>query len=333
MRSKFFALFAIVTISAWASPIRVSLPPLLGALPVALADQLGLFGEEGLAVSLVPLPSQRDRLLAFQAGQIEALVTDFTSALLLVAAQPTEAVLVAALFLPPEDGSHLALLTPANYSRLYSLEDFLRQASMGRVQIAVPRQSDLEYALDQLLNRHGTRVPPEWLVGQDNILLNATWLMFGMASVGVLPQPYADYLLHYEFPGKPELLVLADFAGISLPPDVLVVRRNLGEERIAKFLRAVGEAAARIRSMSREELVSVAMPMAISLFFPGVNLEAAEQEERARVEAAVDALRIPYFADPSPIDLGIFERVATWARQKGYLYRPLTYAEAVWSGR
>ncbi|MFN3347244.1 MAG: hypothetical protein ACK42E_05510, partial [Candidatus Bipolaricaulaceae bacterium] len=151
MWSKLFVLFAIITLSAWAGPIRVSLPPLLGALPVALADQLDLFSEEGLVVQLVPLPSQRDRLLAFQAGQIEALVTDLTSALLLVAAQPQEAAIAAALFLPPQDGTHLALLTPANYSRLYALEDFLGQARKGRVQIAVPRQSDLEYALDQLL--------------------------------------------------------------------------------------------------------------------------------------------------------------------------------------
>lgn len=333
MRSKLFALFAIVTLSAWASPIRVSLPPLLGALPVALADQLGLFSEEGLPVQLVPLPGQRDRILAFQAGQIEALVTDLTSALLLVAAQPQEAAIAAALFLPPDDGSHLALLTPANYSRLHSFEDFLRQASKGRLQIAVPRQSDLEYALDQLLARHGARLPPEWLIGQDNLLLNATWLLFGMVSVGVLPQPYVDYLLHYEFEGKPELLVLADFAGIPLPPDVLVVRRSLGEETVAKFLGAVGKAAARIRTMSREELVSVAMPLAIALFFPGVNLEAAAPEDRARVEAAVGALRIPHFGDPAPLNPEIFSLVVDWARQKGYLPQPLAFAEAVWPGR
>lgn len=333
MRSKLFLLFAIVTLSAWASPLRVSLPPLLGALPVALADQLGFFAEEGLSVQLVPLPSGRDRLLAFQAGQIEALVTDLTSALLLVAAQPKEAAIAAALFVPPDDGSHLALLTPANYSRIYSFEDFLSRASAGRVQIAVPRQSDLEYALDQLLARHGARVPPEWLVGQDNLLLNATWLLFGMTAVGVLPQPYVDYLLHYEFEGKPELRVLSDFVGISLPPDVLVVRRSLDGETVTKFVRAVGRAAARIRAMDREELVTLAMPLAIALFFPGVNLELASPEDRARVEAAVDALRIPQFVDPAPVDPEILQKVADWARQKGYLRRPLTYAEAVWSGR
>ncbi|MCS7217093.1 MAG: ABC transporter substrate-binding protein [Candidatus Bipolaricaulota bacterium] len=333
MRSKLFVVFAIASLSVSASPLRVSLPPMLGALPVALAERLGYFAEEGIPVQLVPLPSQRDRILAFQAGQIDALVTDLTSALLLVATQPQEAAIAAALFVPAQDGSHLALLTPANYSRLYTLADFLARASAGRVQIAVPRQSDLEYALDQLLARHGVRVPPEWLVGQDNLLLNATWLLFGMTAVGVLPQPYVDYLLHYEFEGKPELRVLADFAGIPLPPDVLVVRRSLGADEVRRFLAAVGRAAAHIRAMAREELIALAMPVAIALFFPGVNLEAAAPEDRARVEAAVEALRIPYFPDPRPVDPEILGLVADWARKKGYLARSLSYAEAVWPGQ
>lgn len=333
MRSIFFILFAIVSALACASPLRVSLPPLLGALPVALAQQLGYFGEEGLSVELVPLASQRDRVLAFQAGQIEALVTDLTSALLLVAAQPQEAAIAAALYLPPQDGSHLALITPADYSRIRSWEEFLARIRSGRVQVAVPRQSDLEYALDRLLARHGARIPPEWLVGQDNLLLNATWLLFGMTSVGVLPQPYVDYLLNYEFEGKPELVVLADFAGIPLPPDVLVVRRSLAGETVQKFLAAVAKAAQRIRAMDRAELVSLAMPLVIDLFFPGVNLEAAAPEERARVEAAVEALRIPYFADPTPLDPQILVEVGEWARQKGYLPRPLAYNEATWPWR
>jgi ABC-type nitrate/sulfonate/bicarbonate transport system substrate-binding protein len=316
-------------ILAFAAPIRVSLPPLLGALPVAIAEKLGLFSEQGIEVELVPLPSQRDRILAFQAGQIEALVTDLTSAILLVASNPKEAAIAAALFLPPQDGSHLALITPANYSRIYSLAELVEEAKKRRVQIAIPRQSDLEFVLDQLFSQHGFSYPPEFYVGQDNLLINATWTLFGMTAAAVLPQPYVDYLLHYEFEGKPTLLVLSDFAGLPIPPDVLVVRRSLSPEARARFLAALAEAVARIHGMSREELVELAMPLAIDLFFPGVNLEAAAPENRARVEAAVDALRIPKFTEPSSLDPGIFELVASWAQKKGYLPRTLSYGDAV----
>ena len=322
-------LFLAVSVGVFASPIRVSLPPLLGALPVAVAQKLDLFREQGLEVQLVPLPSQRDRILAFQAGQIEAMVTDLTSALLLVASQPKQAAIAAALYLPPRDGTHLALITPVNFSRIQTLSDLMDAAARRKIQIAVPRQSDLEFMLDQLFQSQGFSLPSELYVGQDNLLVNATWTLFGMTAAAVLPQPYVDYLLHYEFEGKPTLLVLSDFAGLPVPPDVLVVRRSLSPEARARFLAALAEAVARIHGMSREELVELAMPLAIDLFFPGVNLEAAAPEDRARVEAAVDALRMPKFTEPSPLDPGIFELVASWAQKKGYLPRTVSYSDAV----
>jgi NitT/TauT family transport system substrate-binding protein len=328
-----YLLFLAVSVGALAAPIRVSLPPLLGALPVAVAERLGLFSEEGVEVRLLPLPSQRDRILAFQAGQIEAMVTDLTSALLLIASQPREAAIAAALYRPAQDGSHLGLITPVSFSRLHSLSELVEAAGRRGVRIAVPRQSDLEFMLDQLFEGMGVSFPPEFLVGQDNLLLNATWVMFGMTAAAVLPQPYVDYLLHYEFEGKPTLLVLADFAGLPIPPDVLVVRRSLSAAAVERFLAAVGKAVARIRAMPREELVALALPIAIELFFPGVDLAAASPEDRARVETAIDALRIPLFPEPSPLDPGIFERVASWARRKGYLPRPLSYADVALAHR
>ncbi|MGQ9595751.1 MAG: hypothetical protein ACUVXH_14660, partial [Anaerolineae bacterium] len=270
-------------------------------------------------------------ILAFQAGQIEAMVTDLTSALLLVASQPQGAAIAAALFVPPPDGTHLALITPTEFSRMRALFDLLEAARTRRVQIAVPRQSDLEFMLDQLLAQHGASLPPEAYVGQDNLLLNATWALFGMTTAAVLPQPYVDYLLHYQFEGKPTLLVLADFAGLPIPPDVLVVRRTLPPDTVEKFLGALRQAVHRIQGMTREELVDLAMPIAIELFFPGVNLATATPEDRARVEAAVEALRIPVFTEPTPLDPGIFEAVTRWAQDKGYLSRNLSHAEALWS--
>jgi ABC-type nitrate/sulfonate/bicarbonate transport system substrate-binding protein len=220
-----------------------------------------------------------------------------------------------------------------NFSRIQTLSDLMDAAARRKIQIAVPRQSDLEFMLDQLFQSQGFSLPSELYVGQDNLLVNATWTLFGMTAAAVLPQPYVDYLLHYEFEGKPTLLVLADFAGLPIPPDVLVVRRSLSRETVEAFLAAVKEAATRIRSMSREELIDLAMPIAIDLFFPGVNLETASPEDRARIEAAVDALRIPNFPDPSVPDPDIIELVSAWAKNKGYLSQNLSYTEVVWSFR
>lgn len=323
----------VVSVGVFAAPVRVSLPPLPGALPVAVAQRLDLFSQEGLEVQLVPLPSQRDRILAFQAGQIDAMVTDLTSALLLFSSLPREVAIAAALYVPPEEGTHLALITPANFSRVSSLAELIAATQARRIQIAVPRQSDLEFMVDELFRQNGASFPTELYVGQDNLLLNATWVLFGLTSAAVLPQPYVDYLLHYEFEGKPTLLVLSDFAGLPVPPDVLVVRRSLTAETVRKFLAAVGEAVDRIHAMTREELVALAMPLAIELFFPGVNLETADPESRERIEAAVDALRMPNFTKPVPLDPAIFSAVANWARGKGYLRSIPSYDDVVWPGQ
>lgn len=329
MRKIGFFLVFILAFSALASPVRVSLPPLLGALPVALGVHWGFFAEEGLEVELVPLPSQRDRILAFQAGQIDAMITDLTSAILLVATDQ-RAVIVGALYVPPQDGSHLRLITAASYSKIFSFEELLKRLGERPPQMAVPRQSDLEYAVDQLFAQNGLRVPPELYIGQDNLLVNATWALFGMVPVAVFPQPYVDYILNYQFEGKPELLVLADFAGVALPPDVLVMRRSLGEGVAQGFLRASSRAVEQLRALSREELVEEATPLVIDLFFPGVDLTTAKPEDRERVEQAVDALRIPSFSDPAPLDPEIFAEVAAWARAKGYLTKALSYEAATW---
>jgi len=53
----------LVALSGATAPLRVSLPPLMGAVPVALGAAWGMFAEEGVEVQLLPLASQRDRLV------------------------------------------------------------------------------------------------------------------------------------------------------------------------------------------------------------------------------------------------------------------------------
>jgi hypothetical protein len=71
--------------------------------------------------------------------------------------------------------------------------------------------------LDQLFQSQGFSLPSELYVGQDNLLVNATWTLFGMTAAAVLPQPYVDYLLHYEFEGKPHPVGSCGFRRPSYP--------------------------------------------------------------------------------------------------------------------
>ncbi|HEC63171.1 MAG TPA: hypothetical protein ENI38_02105, partial [Candidatus Acetothermia bacterium] len=209
---------------------------------MALADSWGLFADQGVEVSLVPLASQRDRMAAFQAGQLAGLVTDLTSALMLAAMLPGEVVFLSTAYYPVDQTHpHLALITQA-YSGVEDLSQLSAQAAESHLKLALPRQSDLEFALDTLLLSQGLTPPTRAYIGQDNLLVNATWVLMGMVEAGVFPQPYVDYLLHYEYEGKPELVVLSWFPDVPQPPSVVVFHRSVVEERaeeVAGFRRAL----------------------------------------------------------------------------------------------
>lgn len=316
-----------------AAPLRVSLPPALGAIPIVMAQTWGHFAEEGVTVELVPLPSQRDRMLAFQAGQVDVMVSDLTGALLLVASVPRDAAVVATAYAPQPEANHLAVLAPKAFSKIGTWDDLLAAIRRGqRLQIALPRQSDLEFVVDGAFQTEKIAVPADLYIGQDNLLTNATWVLMGMVAVGALPQPYVDYILTYDYPGKPELVVLRWVPGEGFPPEVIVVRRPLLEKEpqtIAAFLRGIRRAVGRLNSADRDEIVKAALPVAVDLFFPGAGPEAAAPEDRARIETAIAAIAIPAFPEPGLLDPEVYRRVMTWAVGKKYLRSSLPYDAAV----
>ncbi len=324
------AITLLLGIGALAGGLRISLPPGMGAVPVALASYWGLFEEEGVDVALVPLPAQRDRLVALQAGQVDALVTDLTSALMLAAQMGDGAAIVSTVYFPTPDEPHpLALIVDT--ARVSSLAD-LATGTNSHLRIAVPRQSDLEFSLDSLFEANGLTPPVRSYIGQDNLLVNATWVLFGMVKAGVFPQPYIDYVLNYDYDGKPPLGILSDFSGITIPPSVLIFQRRFLEEHREEtdaFLRALARAIDRFNGADADELREIGWQLAVKLFFPGLDQENMKPEDRARVEQAITAVHIPRIPPLGAIPEPTFEEVASWALAQGYIAAPLDYDEVV----
>lgn len=327
------ALTAVSSLSVGAS-LKVSVPPALGAVPIVMATAWDLYREEGVHVELVPLPSQRDRLLAFQVGQVDLVVTDLTGALLLLSSVPKGAVIVGTAYTPAPEAPHLAFITPPAFSRIRTWDDLVARIKGGtRVQIALPRQSDLEFVADEVFRSAGITVPADLYIGQDNLLNNASWTLLGMVAVGALPQPYVDYILTYGYPGKPTLEVLRWVPGASFPPEVIVARRSLVETQpntLAAFFRAVRRAVDRLNSEDRDAVVAAALPVAVDLFFPGGSpQEVTDPEVRAQIEKGIAAIVIPNFPQPNTLDPQVYNRVMTWAVGKKYLRSPIPYDTVV----
>ncbi len=277
-------------------------------------------------------------MLAFESGQIDILVADLTQALMIVSKRGADAVIAGTTYAPNYAGEgtppHVALVTQ-RFAGVTTLKDLVEATRSGRtrpLKILVPRQSDLEYMMDRLLANEGLSVPDGTYVGQDDLLLNATFLSLGSFGAGVFPQPYGEYMLAIDPPGRQEFTVLSSFPGVTPPPTVLVVRRSLLEQKpdvMATFFRTLELAADKLNDLSREELLDLGWTLVTKLFLPGQEPGGMPEEHVERVAEAIEDILIPKFPAPAPVDREVFNEVLSWAQSKRYVLRSVDYDEVV----
>lgn len=314
--------------------LRVSLPPSFGAIPVVMGVTWGLFAEEGVEVELVPLPSSADRQLAFQAGQVHVMVSDLTTAVILVASPGTPGVIVGTAYVPETDAPYLALITPTGVTKMTTWEEFAARVSRDRgTQLGIIKKSDYAFAVEELLAREGLSLPIDNYVGVDNLLQSAIWLGLGLGPVVYgLPQPYADYLATLTLGESTMLTVLQWVPGEDMPPEVVVFRRDVVDsqpELVAAFFRGLRRAVERLNSEDRDRVVADVLPVAVNLFFPGGGPETADAETRDRIESAIAAVAIPRFSEPMILDPDVYERVMAWVVAKKWVRAASPYDSTV----
>jgi len=322
-----FLLFAMAGVLP--QPLRVSLSPVLGSAPVLFGVEWGFFDHEGLEVELFPLASQRDRLFAFQAGQVDVVIADVTSVVLLAARG--EPLVVATAYVPEDPAKQFTVLVQQEYSGISSIEDLA--AALGTrsfFRIALPLQSDIEYATDVVLESHGLTPDPRFYFGQDNLFLAASMVIYGGVAAAVLPEPYASYSLTFAEAEGLGLTALGDFSGIPPLPHLIVFQRRYAEEHpeaVRRFVSAFGAAAERMNEETKEGLLSLGAPEVIRLFCRGLNPE--EVLVHPSVLAAVEAIPVPYFQAPTVLPKGIYDAIQRWAIEKGYVRFEHPYEEVV----
>jgi len=324
----FLALFiTLISLVAAADPLpqlRISLPPVMGSLPLAFARGWNLFEEGGLDVDLIGLSDNQARILALMAGEIDGMVCDVTTAILLVTSG-TDIVITSTAYQPEQTGS-LALLSQ-NYFKIESIDDLLSRTVKGNTMksIAVTEMSDLEYEVDTLLKSRGYTVDPEkdysyWY----DMLQVATFLSMGSVYAAVLPEPYITYISNYP-PSNPNhtIVRISDFDGIEVLPSVLVFRREVVEgspEKIERFYTIYRQAIDMLNALSREELIERGIDEALALFLPGLTEESVP-------EGIMDSFSIPHFPQPQMLSQEQFEDVVNWANEKRYTLKRPSYAE------
>ena len=319
-------IFSLVVVPADEPTLRISLPPVMGCLPMAFADGWDMFSEAGLDVEVVGLSDSQARALALMAGEIDAMICDVSTAILLVASG-TDIVITSTAYQPEQTGS-LALLTQS-YFRIESVDDLLNRTQEGNTlrSIAITERSDIEYALDSLLTSLGHTVEPDkdYSYWHDMLQLSM-FLNLGSVYAAVLPEPYITYMCEYP-PLKPgaSLIHLSDFEGIDILPSVVVLRREMVDQfpdMIAVFYDTYREVIDEINQTDRDELMKTGIDIALSLFFPGLTEESVP-------EGVLDEFDIPHFSYPTVLSKERFEDVADWLIWKGYTWKHPLYEDVI----
>ena len=305
-----------------APSLRFSLPPVLEALPIAFAQEWGLFEAHGVSVELIGITDNQQRSAALLTGNLDGMMEDITRSIL-DATSGGDIVITSAAGSRPQTGSiALALLSPASF-RLDSIETLLASDySIGTIY-----RSDFEYLLERLLaDRQSEDAEPAQTMYFHDMLQMAVWFGAQTLPAAVLPEPYVSYLAaYYPAGGVPiELVIHDDFSEIGTLPAVIVFDRTYvanHPEAIAAFYAAYTEAIERINATPREDLVDLGIDIALSLFFQGADRTTINQE-------VLDTIPIPRFDLPAALPQTDYDAILAWMLEKGYVYVKPTYEES-----
>lgn len=311
--------------------LRISLPPDIGALPIAFGQDWGLFTEHGVDLQIIPLADKQSRVAALRVGKIDGMLTDLPTAILL-ALDGIDLAITSTAFLP-QTYSQLALLTQ-RHANVTSISDLLGEPEAGdeRHRIHLPRLSGIHFQTDRLLYQLGYAIGtdtnyqdwPDMLAMATTFAVMPTWV-----RAVVLPEPYITYLINFlpELIYGAEIIILSDFATVEPIPSVIVFRRDSLEEKeeaIARFYTAYRAAIARLNATPLDELLDEGIDIAIAMFFPGIDLADPDAIPPAEMLAAVN---IPYFGALGRVGRPTFTTVMDWLIAGEYVRQRIDYAE------
>ena len=304
-----------------ATTLRMSLPPVLEALPIAFAEAWGMFDEEGLSVDLVGITDNQERSTALLTGNLDAVMSDVTSAVLDYLTSRSVVVVASAGSTPQTGALRLGLVSHAGFGPA-DVDGLLATSQI----VGVTYRTDEEYLLDQFFSANGA--PRAWMSRYTyfgDMLQLAMWFGAKTLPVAVLLEPYYSYIATLlPLNGVPmQLIVLSDFSAFSALPRVILFREKFVEQHpdaATTFLRVYDAAVERLNATPRDEIISVGLDVVLGLFFQGADKTLIQQQ-------TLDAMSIPQFERPGPLAEEVFDSVTEWMADKGYLNEALTMGQ------
>ena len=212
--------------------LRIGVLPILDALPMYVAREVGLFEEVGVDVEFIPAASAAERDQLIQTGKVDGIITDLVA--LALYNRETPSVVGVRYAMTPSDGSPQFRIIASRDA------DIAQPRELIGVQIGVSEGTVIEYVTDRLLEAEGLAPSEIKTLGVPRIPERMALLRSGELPAATLPEPLASLALQ-----DGAVVVVDDTDHLDTSCSVYAFRQATLDRRpeaVRGFLEAVSQA-------------------------------------------------------------------------------------------
>lgn len=281
-------------------PLRIGVLPILDTLPMFVAEQQGLFDEEGVKIEFVNAASAAERDQLFQAGEVDGFITDLV-ALALYNRESPQVVAVRYAMIPTPSFAQFRVMAAKQAG-------ISEPKHLAGVQIGISQGTVIEYVTDRMLQAEGLSPEEIETLAVPKIPERMALLRSGELDAATLPEPLASLVMQ-----DGAVVVVDDTDHLQVSCSVYAFRRKTLDERpqaVRGFLEAVSRASRAInKDKSRWS-----------------NLLA---EENLVPQPLIGSYELPDYPDDSAPSRAQFSDAVAWLQQGDRLSDRPSYADSI----
>lgn len=280
--------------------LKIAVLPIIDTLPMYVAQQEGLFAQNGVNVEFVPVGSapERDQLIA--AGQADGMVNE-TISTMLFNKEKTQVQVVRYALRPTKEAGHFFILASAK-SGITDIQ------GLRGVEIGVSQGTVIEYVTERLLQAEGFTADEIKTIAVPKIPDRMALLASGELKAGVLPDPLSALAVQ-----QGAVVVLDDskhpeygFSVISFRKEVI----DAHPEAVKGFLTAIEAATA-------------------SLNQDPAKYTTVLSDNKIVPPPLLQTYKVPPFPTAGVPTEEEWNDALNWAKEKGLLTSDVSYVESV----
>ncbi len=162
-------------------PLTFGVLPVIQALPIFVAQEMGLFYGEGVEVEIIPFQTAMEKDVALTTGKIDGYFGDLFTPIVLKAGK-VDVRIVARNFVSGQGRRMFAVLAGPDSGLKVPIQ-------LADVPVAVSANTIIEYVTTSLIYQAGVPVEKISMVDVKNIPIRYQMLMSGQVKAATLPEP------------------------------------------------------------------------------------------------------------------------------------------------